>query len=736
MSYAVRALWSTVPRLLGTFILLSVLTQVSADEWESAPLPIQPARYRTEREGDQLSAAALFMEGRILERRNEGSLALRKYQRAWRLDPEARVILKQIVPLALELGRVDEATRYALLLANADLEDPFLAERVAMLMTDQLQYDRSLQLYQHVLQLRAKEPETRDPIGMHFEMGRLYYLTKQYKPAAQAFRIVLNAIENPEWNNLSDEVRSALLADEELTYSLIAESFLEAGEYADARVIFQKAAAAGSQQDDSGWLDFQLARVDYRAGKYAQAQKKLESYVQQKLNFGGTTPYEILQSLMESATAPERSEPDRPSAIARFRDWLSDDPDNFPLLSYVADLTRKKGTLDDAAKLYEKSLAANPTVEVYSKLLDAYLRLQDSEMLLYTLTRVMTDVRSLEPFREEISQIVANRELLESLFELGRTNVELDGGDAQTMTCGRLAVEAKRFVQADEFISQLKDEAEQLDLYVTWGLQCLEDEEYDKAVKVFCKTLATPTGQSNEGVLRYYLSGALQLAGRTDEALSEANAAASLVGDIPEVSLRPYWIHYQAGNNDLAQAGYAAWLNKYSDDYSAPGLREIVREARYVMSDICMQKKQFDEAIESLELVLDEYPDDVGASNDLGYLLVDQNRSLARATEMIRFAVEAEPDNTAYRDSLGWGLFRQGKFEEAVTELRKAASQTSVPDPIILDHLADALLASGDISGAVAVWERALSHLHEVDPEVMLVTQIRQKIEPYVVESK
>lgn len=736
MSYAVRALWSAASGLLWAGIFLNGLIRpATADDWISPVKPMQPARIRTEREGDRLQAAVYFMEGRILERRNEGSLALRKYQRAWRLDRDARVILKQIVPLALELGRVDEGTRYALLLANADLEDPFLAERIAMLMTDQLEYDRSLQLYQHVLQLRAKEPETRDPIGMHFEMGRLYYLTKQYKPAAQSFRIVLNAIENPEWNKLSDEVRTALLADKELTYTLIAESFLEAGEYADARDVYQKAAAARSQQDDSGWLDFQLARVDYRAGKYAQAQKKLESYVQQKLKFGGTTPYEILQSLMESATTPDDSDKDRPSAIARFRDWLSDDPDNFPLLSYVADLTRRKGTLGDAAKLYEKSLAANPTVEVYSKLLDAYLQLQDGEMLLNTLTRVIVDVRSLEPFREEINQIVASRELLDTVFQLGRSNAGSDESNTKTITCGRLAIEAKRFAEADEFISRLTDEAEQLDLYVTWGLQCLEDEEYDNAVKVFCKTLASPTGQSNEGVLRYYLSGALQLAGRTDEALSEANIAASLVGDIPEVSLRPHWIHYQAGNNDLAKAGYAAWLNKYAEDYSVPGLREIVREARYIMSDICMQKKQYDEAIESLERVLDEYPDDVGVNNDLGYLLVDQNRSLARATEMIRFAVEAEPDNAAYRDSLGWSLFRQGKFDEALTELRKAASQTA-PDPIILDHLADALLASGDVAGAVAVWERALSHLHEVDPEVMLVSQIRQKIETNVVESK
>ena len=60
--------------------------------------------------------------------------------------------------------------------------------------------------------------------------------------------------------------------------------------------------------------------------------------------------------------------------------------------------------------------------------------------------------------------------------------------------------------------------------------------------------------------------------------------------------------------------------------------------------------------------MLDEFPDDAGAMNDLGYLWADQDKNLQRARRMIRKAVDAEPDNAAYRDSLGWVLFRLGRY--------------------------------------------------------------------------
>ena len=127
-----------------------------------------------------------------------------------------------------------------------------------------------------------------------------------------------------------------------------------------------------------------------------------------------------------------------------------------------------------------------------------------------------------------------------------------------------------------------------------------------------------------------------------------------------------------------------------------------------VLSNIEVQRGRLPAAEEWLEQVLDEFPEDVGAKNDLGYLWADQNKRLSRALEMCRQAVEAEPDNHAYRDSLGWALYRLGRFEPAVKELEAAVAGDDEPDGVVLDHLGDAQRAAGQTDAARATWKRAV----------------------------
>jgi tetratricopeptide (TPR) repeat protein len=133
-----------------------------------------------------------------------------------------------------------------------------------------------------------------------------------------------------------------------------------------------------------------------------------------------------------------------------------------------------------------------------------------------------------------------------------------------------------------------------------------------------------------------------------------------------------------------------------------------------------------DQAEEWLEQVLDEFPEDTGALNDLGYLWADAGKHLDRALEMIQVAVAEDPANMAYRDSLGWALLRLGRYSEAVAELKVAAG---VPDPdgVILDHLAEAQLLNGEVAAAIESWRRALS-LFEEEQDAEKAQQTREKI--------
>ena len=124
------------------------------------------------------------------------------------------------------------------------------------------------------------------------------------------------------------------------------------------------------------------------------------------------------------------------------------------------------------------------------------------------------------------------------------------------------------------------------------------------------------------------------------------------------------------------------------------------------MSNIAVLENKLPESEEWLEQLLDEFPEDAGALNDLGYLWADGGKHLELALGMIQTAVADDPKNMAYRDSLGWVLYRLGRYPEAVAELSVAAAAKE-PDGVILDHLAEAMQKAGDLAGAAQTWKRA-----------------------------
>jgi len=490
-------------------------------------------------------------------------------------------------------------------------------------------------------------------------------------------------------------------------------------------------------------LPLQLARVDYRAGRHDLARVKLEQYVQQRRRFGGQEPYRLLRELMENApSAGEENiekRADEKSVVDRFRDWLADDPENSPLLSFVADLSRRHGILLEAAELFEQSLERRSTLEAYRGLIATYRELGDGEKLLNVLGRFVAQLQRLDPLADELVKIVRDRELLNRLLDLGRQQLAANQASRRGVVaaCGLMAIDARQYEVADEFFAQLatSESASESELFIHWGLELLLAGESDRAATVFRKLLDAKLADADKAVLLYYLAGALQLSGKTDAALGAARRAAKLRHDIPAFRLRPAWILFNAGRYDEAEIAYAAWLQAFGDDYSDPELRQTVRDARFVMSNICIAGERHAEATEWLEQMLDEFPQDVGVMNDLGYLMVDRGHSLEHALRMIRRAVGAEPHNAAYRDSLGWAYYRLGQFDVAITELKRAVSVDN-PDPIILDHLGDAQLAGGDPTAAKKIWQRALVSLEAAGPNDELKNSIQAKLRLQTTESK
>ena len=94
--------------------------------------------------------------------------------------------------------------------------------------------------------------------------------------------------------------------------------------------------------------------------------------------------------------------------------------------------------------------------------------------------------------------------------------------------------------------------------------------------------------------------------------------------------------------------------------------------------------------------------------NNLGYLLLEQDRDLEEAAALIEASVKATPDNGNVVDSLGWAQFKLGRIAEAEATLRRAV-ELSPFSPEVRKHLGEVLVKQGKLSEAAEQWDRAMA---------------------------
>ena len=253
-------------------------------------------------------------------------------------------------------------------------------------------------------------------------------------------------------------------------------------------------------------------------------------------------------------------------------------------------------------------------------------------------------------------------------------------------------------------------------------------EKNSDAAKVFRRGIDEAKLPAEKPAFEFYLAGALEMDGHTADALAVVQKM--LDEKKPKESryfARRPWILFHAKRNEEAYKAYQELIGRFDADYSSEENRDAMRSAREALSALCVTLHKPAEAEELLRQSLDEFPDDTGANNDLGYLWADQWKHLKRALAMIQRAVAAEPDNSAYRDSLGWALFRLGRDEEALVELKKAAAGDH-PDATVLEHLGDVYDHLDKPAEALKNWKRALEG-YEKEKDDEHIKAVRPKID-------
>jgi tetratricopeptide (TPR) repeat protein len=557
------------------------------------------------------------------------------------------------------------------------------------------------------------------------ELGRLYFLTKKYDQSAHYFSQVYQALENPTEFGLDARAQKALLNKAELAYQLFGESFLEGGKPELALLAFEK---ANQIKADEALSLYNRARVEAKQKQPAQALAKLETYLDKHYAHQGTGPYMLLAEVLTDLGQSDQ-------LLARLEKARSGDAENIPLSYFLAQRYLQADQLDKAAQTFSDLLErrkARPPLEAISGMIEVRCKQKDAAGLLVALGEGTGRIGNLSQLGQTIKDLVADAELTQAVIAEARRRLDADPDkvtSGERLAAALLAAEIKDFATAGTLfdLAAKANPAKAQEVFVTWGLELFVANQYAETIAVFRRGLDEKILADDNATLHYYLAGALEMNGRTDEALAEARRAAELQKDSPRLQSRVAWIEYHAKRYDAARQSYQALLDRFDKEHDSPEAREVMRDARLVLSNIAVLQGKLPESEEWLEQVLDEFPEDVGAQNDLGYLWADAGKHLDLALQMIQYAVSRDAKNTAYRDSLGWVLYRLGRYPEAVAELKAAAASSEAPDGTILDHLAEALLKSGDKPAAIEAWQRAAEHFDKHE-EPDKAQAIREKI--------
>jgi len=738
--------------------------QTLRDEFDEPVMRLVPVEARDEAAQAKVTAEALYAHGRMLLQRRDFPAALRRFQRAYRYHPQADSMLPRIVLLAHQIRRPDEAARYALLAAERTEVSPALLRQLAVQLSARQEWSQALALFEASLPanaLPASPPGEADEdiaaLLVYLEIGRLALLTRDFPKSADYFARVQDALENPGRLAQNEAVKSALLGQAERTYRLMAEAFFLAERYENAEAAVRRAFPQPEGQRAPPQRDFQLARIAAKRGQTDEAMRSLESYFAAQSSAAGGEPYALLAELLGGA------EPDSAAADqqlhARLEKLLESDPQNTALMSYLAELEFRLERFEAAEQRYEQLLVLQPAADVYRGLADIYGRQNRTEKLaelcgimvakggsLSDLTRLLESLEEypelrglvialVQQQRQDDSQQIPAGALLAAavLAERDADSPAADASAADTPAADAPAADAPA---ADTSAADIlfADAASRLEpparaeYRLAWGLNLLLAGQRERAVPVFRQALADELPEERKLACYFYLTRALALAGQIGDALQVAEEAAQAFPDAPRLQAQPGWVQYYAKRYEEAERSYESLLERF-DSQAAGGVRDAMRDARLVLSNIGVQRNRMAQAEEWLEQVLDEFPEDLGALNDLGYLWADQGKNLIRALEMTRRAVAGQPDNAAYRDSLGWALYRLDRIPEAIRELEQAAAGDD-PDGVILDHLGDAYRRADRTAEAVALWRRAAAAFaKEEDREKQTATE--EKIKRY-----
>ncbi|MEM6331709.1 MAG: tetratricopeptide repeat protein, partial [Planctomycetota bacterium] len=323
--------------------------------------------------------------------------------------------------------------------------------------------------------------------------------------------------------------------------------------------------------------------------------------------------------------------------------------------------------------------------------LTAERRLADLSLLLPSIAAATSDYEELSPLIAE----AAEDKRQATRFAQRLAGWSLQGRSAEELACGAwaagaagLPAEATRLHRAAVLADLKLDREQAARRCLSWAGDLLADDRYRRAAEAIAWGQQQELWPAGDATPFFYLATSLSLAGEHDRALEAARAAAQREPDSAGTATRVAWVLYNADRLDDAVTVYRQVVEDFDEDPDA-GAKDALRDARLTLSFIASDRGDAAAAAERLLQVLDEFPADANAQNDLAYLWAVRGERPRRCLRLAQAAVDAEPDNDAYLDTLAWAQHKLGNHAEALATIDRALEiaqgQGAEPDGEVLD---------------------------------------------------
>ncbi len=613
-------------------------------------------------------------------RSDYASQAVEQYKLALDADPNSRLLQDGLADLYFKIGRIREAVAAAqdqVTKNPDDFEAHALLGKVYLRSLGDMQSAQSGQMLQLAIGEYEKLAALKpDDIETHLLLGQLYGLNHDSAKAEAQFKLAQGIDANSEEVALN-----------------MARLYSEQGDPKRAADVLN-----GIPVDDRS------PRIEFALGA---------SYEQMKKNKDAVAAYHRALDLEPDNLDTERALANALSndgqldeALKVLQGIVAAEPQDGQSQIRISDIQRRQGHYEDALKTLQKAKPLAPDS----------LELTYNEALIYD---------SLGRYDEAIavlSKLVTDTERADGKYSDGeKTN--------RSIFLDRLAILYREENKTAEAVATYKKLMALGGDYVKSGysgqIDAYRDAHQWREATAVAAEVAKAMPKDRSIQLMY--AGQLADTGKVDEGVALAKAQLAATAGSPEER-----------DSRLALATMYTRLKRWQEASAeldkADALATKPDEKLYVYflrGSLYDRQKMYDEAEAQFRKALEIDPQNPTVLNYLGYMLADRGVRLPEALAMIRKAVDLDPQNYAFLDSLGWVYFKSGQYALAEENLRKA-NERGNSDPTVHDHLGEVYEKTGNLKMAVAQWERSMTEYASslpADADPVDVSKVQHKLE-------